>query len=118
MVACRQLGLGYVSSAVNSDVFGGKGMPRVISGLQCRGNEKSLLECEHDEVGHLFCPGEGMHDIAGVVCTQRQADLQPDMMQLMQSAYLEDKTIFQLQCAMEENCLASQVGIAHKFLHC
>ena len=37
-----------------------------------------------------------------------QADLQPDMMQLMQSAYLEDKPLFLLQCAMEENCLASE----------
>ena len=72
---------------------------------------QSLLECEHDKAGQVFCPGEGMQDIAGVVCTDRQADLQPDLMQLMTSAYLEDRTIFQLQCAMEENCLASQAYV-------
>ena len=111
IVACRQLGLNYAASAVNSDFFGGGNMPRVVSGLSCNGNEHSLLECDHDDFGDLFCPGEGMHDIAGVVCTERQADLQPDLMQLMTSAYLEDKTIFQLQCAMEENCLASQAYV-------
>ena len=111
VVACKQLGLKYASSAVNSNFFGGKRMPRVISGLSCKGNEQSLLQCDHDDVGELFCPGEGMQDIAGVVCTNRQADLQPDLMQLMTSAYLEDRTIFQLQCAMEENCLASQAYV-------
>jgi len=109
VVVCKQLGLHYASSAVNSAVFGGARMTRVLSGVSCTGGEHSLLECQHD--ADLFCPGEGWHDIAGVVCTDRQADLQPDMMELMTSAYLEDKTIFQLQCAMEENCLASQAYV-------
>ena len=56
----------------------------------------------------MWCySGEGQFDIASVVCTDTQADLQPDMWQLMRSAYLEDKPLFLLQCAMEENCLAS-----------
>ena len=109
VVVCKQLGLHYASSAVNSAVFGGARMTRVLSGVSCTGGEHSLLECQHD--ADLFCPGEGWQDIAGVVCTDRQADLQPDMMELMTSAYLEDKTIFQLQCAMEENCLASQAYV-------
>ena len=111
IVACKQLGLKYAASAVNSADFGGGNMPRVVSGISCKGNEQNLLHCDHDDVGNLFCPGEGMHDIAGVVCTDRQADLQPDLQQLMTSAYLEDKTIFLLQCAMEENCLASQAYV-------
>merc|ERR1712142_792330 len=49
-----------------------------------------------------------MHDIAAVSCTDTQADLEPDLYQLMTSAYLEDKPLFLLQCAMEENCVASQ----------
>ena len=36
-----------------------------------------------------------------------QADLVPDLGELMRSAYLEDKPLFTLQCAMEENCVAS-----------
>ena len=40
------------------------------------------------------------------MCTDTQADLAPDMMELMTSAYLEDKAMFLLQCAMEENCVA------------
>ena len=55
----------------------------------------------------VFCPGEGEHDIAAVVCTDTQADLEPDLYQLVTSAYLEDKPLFTLQCAMEENCVAS-----------
>ena len=38
-----------------------------------------------------------------------QADLVPDLGELMRSAYLEDKPLFLLQCAMEENCLAGEV---------
>lgn len=34
------------------------------------------------------------------------ADLVPDHMELARSAHLEDKQLFFLQCAMEENCLA------------
>ena len=49
-----------------------------------------------------------MYDIAWVVSTDSQTDLEPDLSMLMTSAHLEDKTLFLLQCAMEENCLASQ----------
>lgn len=35
------------------------------------------------------------------------ADLVMDHNELMRSAYLEDKQLFFLRCAMEENCLAS-----------
>ena len=48
-----------------------------------------------------------LQDVAAVMCTDTQADLAPDMMELMTSAYLEDKAMFLLQCAMEENCLAA-----------
>lgn len=36
------------------------------------------------------------------------ADLLIDHLELMRSAHLEDKQLYFLQCAMEENCLASQ----------
>ena len=107
IVVCRQLGLGYVSQYLETDRFGGKDLPRLVSGLTCRGDEEELVECHHDSLGDVFCPGEGNTDIAAVVCTDKQADLEPDIYQLVTSAYLEDKPLALLQCAMEENCLAS-----------
>ena len=106
VVVCRQLELGYAAGAMETSVFGGGNMSRVISGVQCRGHETSVLECGHDALGHLFCPGQGYTDIAAVSCTHHQADLEPDLYHLMTSAYLEDKPLALLQCAMEENCLA------------
>ena len=106
MVACRQLGMKYAAASIVTHVFGGANLTRVVSGLSCKGHEDSLLACEHDQAGEVFCPGEGVYDIAGVVCTDSQADLEPDLTMLMTSAYLEDKALFLLQCAMEENCLA------------
>ena len=49
------------------------------------------------------------------------ADLVPDLHELSRSVHLEDKQLFFLQCAMEENCLASsayekQVATIFQFL--
>ena len=106
-MACRHLGLQYAAAAMETDIFGGGNLTKVISGISCVGNEDSLLDCDHDMFGDVFCPGEGQHDIAAVVCTDLQADLEPDLYQLVTSAYLEDKPLYLLQCAMEENCVAS-----------
>lgn len=38
--------------------------------------------------------------------TTEMADLVPDHLELARSAHLEDKQLFFLGCAMEENCLA------------
>jgi len=111
IVACKQLGLGYAAATMSTSIFGGSNMTKVVSGIGCKGNEESLMDCGHDDFGTLFCPGEGMHDIAAVSCTDTQADLEPDLYQLMTSAYLEDKPLFLLQCAMEENCVASQAYV-------
>ena len=106
IVACRHLGLDYAAAALSTDIFGGRNLSRVISGVACLGNEESLLDCDHDALGEVWCPGEGEHDLASVVCTDTQADLEPDLYQLVTSAYLEDKPLFTLQCAMEENCVS------------
>ena len=50
-------------------------MTRVVSGLDCNGEEESLIDCDHDNFGDLFCPGEGLNDLAGVVCTDTQVSL-------------------------------------------
>ena len=107
MVVCRQLGLNYAAAAVTTDVFGQSPAGLLMSGLSCSGSEARLEQCRHHQ-GGVWCPHQHHQDVAGVVCVDHQADLQPDMMELMQSAYLEDKPLFLLQCAMEENCLASE----------
>lgn len=50
-------------------------------------------------------PGE---NVAGVVCTREIADLVFDHIELMRTAHLEDRPLYWLQCAMEENCVASR----------
>ena len=51
VVTCRQLGLGYAAAALDTDMFGGGNLTRLVSGLACRGDEASLLECGHDRLG-------------------------------------------------------------------
>ncbi|KYM87355.1 Lysyl oxidase like protein 3 [Atta colombica] len=105
-VVCRQLGLGYASDAVQTNFFGnGEIIPISISGVQCNGNEGNLAECLHDKVAN--CPGS-TENMAGVVCHREMADLVFDHIELMRTAYLEDRQLYWLQCAMEENCVASQ----------
>ena len=57
--------------------------------------QESLHDCGHDEQN--YCPGSGSLDVAAVVCVDEQADLEPDIYDLMSSAHLEDKQLFFLQ---------------------
>ncbi|XP_046751006.1 lysyl oxidase homolog 2-like [Diprion similis] len=104
-VVCKQLGLGYASDAVQTNFFGGNRMPMRISGIKCHGDEPNLAHCLHDEV--LECPGVA-ENIASVICVQQIADLVFDHLELMRTAHLEDRQLYWLQCAMEENCVASE----------
>ncbi|CAG2179899.1 unnamed protein product, partial [Oppiella nova] len=110
MVVCRQLGLGYAAHAVQTTVFGGRSphnLSLVLSGVRCKGYEQSLSDCDMNALGdgHHHCPTS--QDIAGVICTSELPDLVPDEKEIESSAYLEDRMLMLLQCAMEENCLAS-----------
>ena len=53
MVACRHLGLNYAAAAMETSIFGGAGVNKVISGISCVGNEETLLECSHDQIGDV-----------------------------------------------------------------
>ncbi|KAF2352686.1 SRCR domain, partial [Trinorchestia longiramus] len=110
-VVCRQLGFGYAQSAPSTGYFGGNMSQIALSGVKCRGNEARLDDCLHAvprTPGAVDClgPPEDLN-IAGVTCVKKMADLVPDTHELMRSVHLEDKQLFFLQCAMEENCLAS-----------
>ncbi|XP_012136331.2 lysyl oxidase homolog 3A isoform X2 [Megachile rotundata] len=104
-VVCRQLGLGYASDAIQTNFFGGQKTPMTLSGVQCHGDESNLIDCLHDKV--LECPGTA-ENVASVVCLQEMPDLVFDHIELMRTAHLEDRQLYWLQCAMEENCVASQ----------
>lgn len=49
-----------------------------------------------------------VENVAGVICHREMADLVFDHIELMRTAHLEDRQLYWLQCAMEENCVASQ----------
>ncbi|XP_003401353.1 lysyl oxidase homolog 3A isoform X1 [Bombus terrestris] len=104
-VVCRQLGLGYASDAIQTNFFGGEKIPMTISGVQCHGDENNLIDCLHDKL--LDCPGS-IQNVASVVCLREMPDLVFDHIELMRTAHLEDRQLYWLQCAMEENCVASQ----------
>lgn len=111
MVVCRALGLGYANDAPQTDYFGGNLTRKSYRGVRCRGNENNLNECLHDSEQRGTCPGK---DVAAVYCVNTMADLVMDHIELMRTAFLEDKQLYFLQCAMEENCLASQAYTIQK----
>ncbi len=124
-VVCREVGLGYVQSALQTHLFtnatAGDNVSAAVdpyltqpllAGVSCLGNEESLYECGHD--ADVFCPGGGDRDVAAVVCVDVQADLEPNTYELMTSAHLEDKQLFFLQVGTKtihtkghESCLAN-----------
>lgn len=115
MVVCRQLDMHYAQGAFSAGFFGGNGSDIAVSGIKCTGNEERLDQCLHDTIGDVFCPDTGAEpNIAGVTCVNKMADLVPDHIELARSAHLEDKQLFFLQCAMEENCLAATAAVAQE----
>ncbi|VVC94602.1 unnamed protein product, partial [Leptidea sinapis] len=83
---CRHLALGFAEQALQTDFFGSSKI--VLSGVDCEGNETNLFSCRHREFGNHL------------------SDLLLDTNAIERSAHLQDAPMFQLQCAMEENCLS------------
>lgn len=106
-VVCRQLGMGYAADAPHTDFFGGEASKIVLGGVSCRGNEAALDQCGHVQMGKVDCPGT-RDNLAAVVCVDVMADLVIDHLEIMRTAHLEDRQLYSLQCAMEENCVASE----------
>ncbi|KAF7996923.1 hypothetical protein HCN44_002569 [Aphidius gifuensis] len=104
-VVCRQLNFGYASKAIQINYSNNQKLPISMSGIKCRGNEKSISDCLHDTIKQ--CPGN-IENVASVICKWNIADLVVDHVELMRTAHLEDRELYKLQCAMEENCIGSQ----------
>ena len=69
-VVCRQLGFPYVVRASKKAEFGeGTSLRILLDDVQCSGQEKTLLECAHADVGTHNCSHE---EDAGVVCSREE----------------------------------------------
>jgi len=69
-VVCRQLGFPHAVRASKKAEFGeGTSLRILLDDVQCFGEEKTLLECAHAEVGTHNCSHE---EDAGVVCSQEE----------------------------------------------
>ncbi|XP_043939053.1 lysyl oxidase homolog 2 [Protopterus annectens] len=112
MVACRQLGMGFASHAFQETWYWPGDVTAddvIMSGVKCSGTEMSLFHCRHDG-NFLSCPRGGGRFAAGVSCMDAAPDLVLNHELVEQTSYLEDRPLLLLQCAMEENCLASSVS--------
>uniref|UniRef100_A0A8D2LD69 Lysyl oxidase homolog n=1 Tax=Varanus komodoensis TaxID=61221 RepID=A0A8D2LD69_VARKO len=108
MVICRQLGLGYADHAFQETWYwyGEVSINNVVmSGVKCSGTEMAISHCQHDT--QISCPRGGGRYAAGVSCTDTAADLVLNAREVEKTSYLEDRPMSLLQCALEENCLAS-----------
>ncbi|KAJ8985991.1 hypothetical protein NQ317_013875 [Molorchus minor] len=104
LVVCKSLSLGFASDAMQTEYFGGNLTKRSLGGVKCLGNEYSITQCFYNKHATGKCKSR---DLAAVSCTDTMSDLIIDHFELMKTAHLEDKPMFFLQCAMEENCVAS-----------
>lgn len=66
MVACRQLNLGYASKAITRGNFSKTSLKVIMSGVQCRVDEISLYNCQHDKWTNASCSSK--KNVAGVIC--------------------------------------------------
>uniref|UniRef100_A0A3B3ZYR6 Lysyl oxidase homolog n=1 Tax=Periophthalmus magnuspinnatus TaxID=409849 RepID=A0A3B3ZYR6_9GOBI len=114
MVVCRQLGLGFASHAFQETWYWqGDGTTDgvVMSGVKCSGAELTLDQCLHHGK-HVNCPRGGGRYAAGVSCTHTAPDLVLNAPVVEQTTYLEDRPLYALTCAQEENCLSSSASSA------
>lgn len=69
-VVCRQLGFPYVVRAAKKAEFGaGTSLRILLDDVQCSGQERTLLECSHADVGTHNCSHE---EDAGVECSREE----------------------------------------------
>jgi len=68
IVACRQLGLSYVS--VTTNAYYGQGGGKIwLDKVSCTGSESQLTDCTHNEFSSNSCTH---HEDAGLVCNSKE----------------------------------------------
>ncbi|NXE70927.1 LOXL2 oxidase, partial [Calcarius ornatus] len=109
MVVCRQLGLGFASHAFQ--LLRCSSMNCWHSLLLPAPNPPCFCTARNDPsaLPHPWeCPRPGWTGLgASWACGKSAPDLVLNAELVEQTAYLEDRPMFLLQCALEENCLAS-----------
>nr|XP_033804120.1 lysyl oxidase homolog 2 [Geotrypetes seraphini]XP_033804121.1 lysyl oxidase homolog 2 [Geotrypetes seraphini] len=116
MIVCRQLGLGFANHAFQETWYWHGDVSTddvVLSGVKCSGTEMSLSHCRHHGM-ELNCPKGGGRFAAGVSCSETAPDLVLNAPLVEHTTYLEDRPMFMLQCALEENCLSSTAATTHR----
>lgn len=95
---------------MQTDFFGPANASKALfARSECHGNESSLVGCSNyiNVNPSPFCPGNSNY-VAAVACVQQMADLVFNTEELEQTIHMEDRPLYFLQCAMEENCLAAE----------
>ncbi|XP_076103067.1 uncharacterized protein LOC143072142 isoform X1 [Mytilus galloprovincialis] len=105
MVACRQFGVGYALQAAKTSQFGGKYQKKYYSRVRCKGTEKTLGHCTWEEHNGMVQCGRS-DAVAAIVCSKNLPDLEPSTYMVETTSFLQDRHMYYLTCAMEENCLA------------
>ncbi|CAN2388281.1 Lysyl oxidase [Pristimantis euphronides] len=112
-VVCQQLGLGFVSSALQETWYwdASNVTEMIMSGLRCSGTEMSLQQCSHHKA--VSCKNTATRHAAGVICSESASDLVLHAPLVQETAYIEDRPLHMLYCAAEENCLSSSARHAN-----
>ncbi|KAL1450059.1 hypothetical protein WDU94_002516 [Cyamophila willieti] len=101
-LVCKHLKLGYARAAPTYP--GPIGNKMALYHVKCNANTTNWQQCT-SLIHSNSCPDDRL---AAVVCTRDLPDLEIDWLEIERSIHLEDKQLYYLQCAMEENCLASE----------
>ncbi|XP_073506100.1 LOW QUALITY PROTEIN: lysyl oxidase homolog 3 [Phyllobates terribilis] len=112
-VVCQQLGLGFVSSALQETWYwdATNVTDMIMSGIRCTGAEMSLLQCSRHKT--VSCKNTGTRHAAGVICSETASDMVLHATLVQETAYIEDRPLHMLYCAAEENCLSSSARHAN-----
>ncbi|VDL89561.1 unnamed protein product [Schistocephalus solidus] len=109
IVACKQINHGIGGKVIEVPMQDGLTSTgrnvAIIS--RCYGNETNLSQCLSyiDESG-VQCQS---NKTVAIECKNTLPDLQPDMETMRRSLYLQRRTLWQLECALEENCFPNTV---------
>ncbi|XP_052227778.1 uncharacterized protein LOC127842356 isoform X2 [Dreissena polymorpha] len=112
IVVCRHFNAGHARTVHKADQYGGSNMDKVVAEMVCTGREERLEDCRMTP--SELTPGKEAcsrpQSVAGVICETRLPDLVPELKVIQESAFLQDRYLYYLQCAYEEKCLSSSAN--------